>query len=267
MAVPLYRPDGSVFGTLCAFDPTPGELPERHLAIFRKLADLITLQLEQRDEREDRERFIGALAHDLRTPLQTITTASGVLSAHENDRLAAMGQRLGRSASQLADMTDSILDFARGRFGGGLPCAPRPTDLARLALNTIETLPAIRDRVRLRVTGDPGARVDPSLITRLLQNLVRNAFEHGAEGAPVEVAIDGEAHELVVIEVANRGPAIPAELVPFLFRPFRRGPAQRGSGLGLGLYIASEVCTAHGGALTADSQNDRTVFRARLPRG
>lgn len=265
IAVPLHRPDGTIFGTLCALDPAPGTLPDAHLKIFRMLARLIALQLEERDERAERERFIGALAHDLRSPLQTISTVAGFLSQEGAAHVARMGERLTRSVTQMNDMTGSILDFARSRLGSGLPCQPGPGDLAETTRNAIESLDVAAGRIRLRIEGDPHATFDQSLITRLLQNLLRNALEHGEQDRPIDVLVAGDESD-VVIEVANQGPTIPAAILPYVFQPFRRGADSRGPGLGLGLYIASEICAAHGGGLEVESSGDRTRFRARWPR-
>jgi signal transduction histidine kinase len=105
-------------------------------------------------------------------------------------------------------------------------------------------------------------------LTQLLSNLVVNAFTHGARGVPVEVRGKGAGKD-VVLEVANTGSPIPAELLPRLFQPFTRADAGGDAlkGVGLGLFIVHEIATAHGGHVqVASTRETGTVFRVRLPR-
>ena len=84
---------------------------------------------------------------------------------------------------------------------------------------------------------------------------------------PVRVTVSASGND-VVLAVSNRGPAIPPALLPVIFEPFRRGAAQEStSGLGLGLFIASQIVHAHHGALSVSSSVESgTVFTARIPR-
>jgi len=107
--------------------------------------------------------------------------------------------------------------------------------------------------------------VDPDRLEQLLSNLVANALTHGASETPVEVraAIEDGA---LVLSVANSGPQIPAAAMERLFEPFERGAVRPSAqGLGLGLYIASEIARAHGGKLEVESSPEQTRFTFRLP--
>ena len=99
-----------------------------------------------------------------------------------------------------------------------------------------------------------------------VSNLASNAVQHGKPGSPVRVRLTGD-EKRVVIEVQNEG-AIPADVLPRLFEPFRSGRhyASRGEGLGLGLFIANAIARAHGGGLEVDSSGGATLFRLTLPR-
>ena len=102
----------------------------------------------------------------------------------------------------------------------------------------------------------------------MLANLIGNALQYGQPGAPVSVTLDAAAADQVVVTVHNRG-AIPAEVIPHLFDPFRvRQKQVNGSrGLGLGLYIVREIVQAHGGRVdVCSTEAAGTAFVVTLPR-
>ncbi|MEP7001595.1 MAG: sensor histidine kinase, partial [bacterium] len=100
--------------------------------------------------------------------------------------------------------------------------------------------------------------------------LLGNAVQHGSAGTPISLTVRGEAHE-IVLQVHNRGVSIPAEDREEIFSPFKRlqsgdATATKGS-LGLGLYIAERIVTAHGGSIDVQSSDDAgTFFTVRVPR-
>src|SRR5262249_22583963 len=129
---------------------------------------------------------------------------------------------------------------------------------------------AYRGRViSLETFGDLSGQWDAARLGQVVSNLVGNAIAHGDERQPVElIATADEA--AVTLDVVNRGPTIAAEELATLFEPFVRGAGgDRGRGrrgLGLGLYIATQIVSAHGGTLTARSLEGTTTFTVKLPR-
>ena len=106
---------------------------------------------------------------------------------------------------------------------------------------------------------------DVGRLAQLLSNLLANAVRHGAESGVVAVRArtDNGQFEL---SVANSGPAIPPERMAVLFEPFSRAEHHHGQqGLGLGLYIASEIAQAHGGRLSVASDDAETCFTFSMP--
>ena len=98
---------------------------------------------------------------------------------------------------------------------------------------------------------------DPARIAQLFSNLLGNAISHGAPDQPVRVEATAKA-EMFELSVANGGAAIPEEARTRLFQPFYRGKAHGPSqGLGLGLYIASEIAKAHGGSIEVELDRQR----------
>src|SRR5688572_16335377 len=137
ISVPIVRPDGSFFGTLCSIDPRPARLntPET-VGMFKLFAELIAFHLDAQerlrlsetallDERETaqlREQFIAVLGHDLRNPLNAVRGGAELLQMMPlAEKAAPVVSLIQRSAARMAGLIDNILDFARGRLGGGLP--------------------------------------------------------------------------------------------------------------------------------------------------
>jgi signal transduction histidine kinase len=107
---------------------------------------------------------------------------------------------------------------------------------------------------------------------QVLSNLMGNAIQYCAPSSPVSVAISGTEPEKVVVTVHNFGPPIPAENLKIIFQSWMRGqeakvPAEHGTHLGLGLYIARLIVEAHGGEIAVASEEKAgTTFTLRLPR-
>ena len=225
-----------------------------------------------RREAETRDRLMGIVGHDLRNPLQAIATSSTLL-LKDSPPDSAQSRRAARiltSVRRMDHLIRDLLDFARVSQGGTLPIQPRRMSLedpCRIVVD--ELLAAYPDQgIHLELRGDPVGEWDLDRLVQLLGNLVVNAFTHGAPGAPVEVRGDGTGAD-VVLEVANAGNPIPAELLPRLFQPFTRADAGGDAlkGVGLGLFIVHEIVTAHGGHIQVTSTRETgTLFRVRLPR-
>jgi signal transduction histidine kinase len=99
----------------------------------------------------------------------------------------------------------------------------------------------------------------------MLSNLLGNAITHGAQGRPIRIVAKTD-DGFFQLSVTNEGAMIPPEQIADLFLPFhQRATNAAHNGLGLGLYIASEIAKAHGGTLDVTSDVDRTEFSFRMP--
>lgn len=217
---------------------------------------------------EFRERFLGVVGHDLRSPLNAISLSAQGLLASDALREAERRnvRRISAGVTRMSRMITELLDVTRIRLGGGIPVEPRLVDLGGLCREMVEELDVSSARVTLELQGDTHGCWDPGRLGQIVQNLVSNALQYAPPESPVRVRVDGAADGEVVLTVCNGGPPIPADVLPELFEPFRRG-RERGEGLGLGLYIAQQIAAAHGGTLDARSSSaEGTLFRARLPR-
>ncbi len=218
-----------------------------------------------------REQMMSVLGHDLRNPLTAIKMSAARLRRRADVPATAREQagRIDHAAGRMAELIATLLDFANARFRGALPIAPGAADLGRIARETVDELRAVRpDRaIELSVRGDARGQWDSARIAQVVSNLVANALEHGVEGAPVDVSVRDEG-DAVGISVHNAGTPIPPELLPVLFEPFTRGSnGAAARGLGLGLYIAHEIVSAHGGVIeVVSTPGDGTRFTVHLPR-
>ena len=243
-----------------------------------KVRALVTLytrgERAERARAEEAERikdvFLGAVGHDLRNPLGAIVLGSQLI---QRDPLAKPAHarhavKIERAARRMAGIIEDIVDLTRDQFTGGIAIAPCTTNLEDICRAVVdESRLGHPDReIQLELSGDLAGFWDPDRIGRVLSNLLGNAVEHGAGGA-VRVRAVGEV-ERVLLEFHNRGAPIDPEELPRLFEPFHRGDRSRhGHGLGLGLYIVSQIVRAHGGSVRVSSTlEEGTTFSVVLPR-
>ncbi len=275
--VVLERPDGSritVLVNVHAIKNQRGEITRAfnsfHDISDRKRAEehLAETLVAERELAEFREMFIGILGHDLRTPLASINMAAGMLL--ERGRLDAQDiKTVGRilsSDQRMANMIAQLLDLTRARLGGGLALERAPTDLHHTIRVVTEEFDA---PIRVETSGDLTGMWDAGRLSEVLSNLVGNALQYAAARTTVTVRAHGEDAQIVVA-VANQGDPIPADVLPFIFEPFRRarqGEKSATGNLGLGLYIAHQIVLSHGGSLDGQSVDGTTTFVMRLPRG
>lgn len=285
IAVPIFR-DGDYFGNVCALDSRPAPLRDgRTVEMMKLFAELIGLQLTaeeqhardrealliERHTAELREQFIAVLGHDLRNPLSSVITGSAFLmDICEQPKQRTVLERVHSSGHRMARLIDDVLDFARGRLGGGIALSPeRVDDVAALAGQVVSEVAGAHPGRTLRLFSvDAGAAVlDRTRVAQLMSNLVGNAVQHSPPDQAVEVRVE-DAGDHVRFSVTNAGDPIPPELIPRLFEPYVRASGDRPRhGLGLGLYIAAEIARSHGGTLqVASTAATGTTFTALLPR-
>lgn len=229
-------------------------------------------EAEARRMSQIQEQLAAIVAHDLRTPLSSISIAAGMLKRRGVAEEAPALDRIARSAARMTDIVGDLLDFTRARQGLGVLDRFGRADVGELCRRVVDEHLAIHPdaRVEVRTEGDTHATVDRSRISQAIANLVGNALQHG-DASGVDVTVTGAAEELAIV-VHNGGPPIPPELLPQLFDPFRQGPSPatrsrpRGS-VGLGLFIVGEIVHGHGGTIEIQSGEETgTRFIVRLPR-
>lgn len=223
------------------------------------------------DEQETsalREQFIAVLGHDLRNPLASLDSAFRLLSKADLDDRSRNIIELGKaSISRMAGIIDNVMDFARGRLGGGIPLQLRHSRIEAMILQVVDEL-RIANPARTIVTDvelpDP-VFCDPGRLGQVASNLLGNALVHGDNASIVRLHAS-QSEDGFQLWVANHGTPIPADILSSLFEPFRREDAKASQqGLGLGLYISSEIVKEHGGVLSVSSDETETRFTVRLP--
>ncbi|WP_164008221.1 ATP-binding protein [Pyxidicoccus trucidator] len=255
-----------------AFVVSPAVGPDGQVAAVMSSARDVT---EERSAEEFREQFIGMLGHDLRNPLNALSMSAQQLQRRGglDERQSQLTHRILTSADRMDRMIRQLLDFARARLGGGIPVLRAPCDLFDVARRTVDELRASHPgrQVQLEVLGDGRGDWDGDRLEQALGNLLANALKYSPAESPVTVHAEG-GPEGAVLRVHNLGAPIPAEELPHVFSAWRRGrkPRSEGgsaAGLGLGLYIASQIVRGHGGDVeVASSAPGGTTFTVRLPR-
>lgn len=221
-------------------DPLPltEDGPEEIAALARTFNKLSS---DLREMSENRTVMIAGISHDLRTPLTRLGIVAEMLEEDPNPQLVS---RLRRNLDAMNKLIGQFLQFSRGIENQ----CPVQVDLWQI----IESLATDikRDGTELRLhRNDPPCVyfADPAALERVLANLLKNAVQYGGR-EPIDINLNCSAHE-VSVEIADRGPGIPADQVQAAFRPFHRldqGRSKRTGGSGLGLAIAHQLVVKHG---------------------
>lgn len=284
IAVPIFRTDGRFFGTICALDPRPAQLKASAIqSTMKSFARMLALQIEseenqqateaallhERETGELREQFIAVLGHDLRNPLFAIgASAEMLLRKFPSPASDKLGRHILTSARRASKLVSDVLDFTRGSLGKGIPVNIAPcADLDAALRHVIAEVQSVSPNQTIEYSiGDvSGVPCDRERVAQLASNLVANAVTHGDSAGPIHVGARID-HNTFLLSVKNHG-EIDEQALSHLFRPYSRPTRDvPQAGLGLGLYIASEIAKAHGGKLDVVSTAEQgTVFTFSLP--
>lgn len=291
VALDLVRDDGSIVHILANASErrdATGTLLFTRLTVFqatdrrRYERDLVTAKeaaqagqklaegrlLEEHEAAELREQFIAVLGHDLRNPLAAIDGGINILvrEPQSEKSMRVIGLMRG-SILRMSGLISNILDFARGRLGGGIALnktnEPLEATLTQVIAEIRAGYPERPIQIEMRL--DRTIAADHSRLAQMFSNLLANAVTHGSHDQPIWVsAFDNDGQ--LQVAVANAGKPIPPAVMGRLFQPFYRGNASSAmQGLGLGLYISSAIAEAHGGRLDVASNEDETRFTFSMP--
>ena len=284
IAVPVFRTDGRFFGTICALDPNPAPLTSSTIqSTMESFARMLALQIESEENQQKteaaliqeqangelREQFIAVLGHDLRNPLFAISAGAEMLLRKFPDPARdKLVRHILTSARRATRLVDDVLDFTRGSMGKGIPVNIEPCpDLEEALRHVIAEIQSVHpDRSILSSIGDlRDVQCDRERVAQLASNLVANAVTHGDRAGAVVVSAQSD-QATFVLSVKNQG-QIAEEALPHLFKPYSRPTGDTPqAGLGLGLYIASEIARSHGGTLDVVSNAEQgTIFTFSLP--
>jgi signal transduction histidine kinase len=285
VSVPILTEGGRFFGTLCAIDSEPRDFNEgtivntlslfatliaSHLSLEARAFDAENKLKTEMDTGILREQFLAVVGHDLRSPLQVARLATDALSmSPPAERSKLLLTHLARSIGRMSGLVDDIMDFAMARLGSGVPLElMERNDLQAIVDLAVEEVRQGQPNCTILQKGQASGyiRFDGKRMRQLLANLLNNAVAHGDASRPIWVTIEQDA-EVLEIAVSNQGTPIPAEMLDRLFEPFVRPESNvPRPGLGLGLYIASQIACGHAAVLSVtSSEQEGTTFTLSLP--
>jgi signal transduction histidine kinase len=211
-----------------------------------------------RDLNELKNTLLHAVSHDLKGPVAAVLGAVSTLrrgeqlqlTVEQRDSLFEVIEMSGRKTNRLLN---DLLDLDR-IDRGLLQIDRQPTDVGALASRVMRECEALAAHpVRIdadRVLVD----VDPTMVERVVENLLVNAARHTPLGTPVRVIVHGRT-DGIELTVEDEGPGIPDDLKVVLFDSFRQGPGSNGGGVGIGLSLVKRFAELHGGTARAEDRS------------
>ncbi len=244
-------------------------------AMDQAIAESVATFLTSADRTHD--TFLAMLGHDLRSPLFVMSMAGSYLTrpAVGTEGTRQMGARVVRSTANMTSMINDLLEYARTQLGGGIPLTLRDENLRDICQRALDEAQAGHPQCPfvLEADGDLSGSFDAARLQQLLSNLLNNAARYRTDSRPVTMTAHGEA-ATVTVGVRNHGSVIPAQSLQAIFDPLVQLSVEDGehkgtstSSLGLGLFIAREITSSHGGTISVKSDaQSGTVFTVELPR-
>ena len=239
---------GSGDMTLLAARPMPREIEPIAAAVNRLLERLRrTLEAER--------SFTANSAHELRTPIAgALAQTQRLLAETGDERTALRARQIEATLKTLARLAEKLMQLAKAE--GGRLVAEAPADavpIIRMVCEDLARMPGADRRLDIDLPdGLVLSRIDTDALSILVRNLVENALKHGAADEPVTVRLDPDGR----LRVINGGPAVPADQIARLSRPFERG-ATEAEGTGLGLAIVDAIARGAGTGLVLHSPAPR----------
>jgi phosphoserine phosphatase RsbU/P len=247
---------------------------EHELLLARERAEDLRDQLTRaREVAEDRalfaEQMVAIVSHDLRNPLMAVllgvdSVQLDAVTPRQQRLLAQMSAAVHRSTRLIND----LLDFTQARVGHGIRVHPVPVDVHACTSTALAELRlALPERELVHIEQGPALQLaDADRITQFIGNLVANANAYGDPALPITVSSIGKPDGFE-LRVHNHGAPIPEHLLGRIFQPMTRGE-QASEGIGLGLFIVSQIVEAHGGRMELHSTlGEGTSFRGHFAAG
>lgn len=245
--------------------------------MYKKLSEELTESVKVRDE------FIAIASHEFKTPISTLLLqvelsmrmlSQGKISAYGPEHLQKTFNQILKQTKNLSKLIDNLLGLAMLNMGK-VKINPTPgidlniliQELVDELLNGIQNTDFDRNLIHLKLYDGPLiVNVDPERVEQVINNLISNAIKYGHRKI-VEVTVSGSEEKWAEIQVKDHGDGIRTEDQEKIFKPFQRClSTSHISGLGLGLFISSEIMKSHGGELLVESLPlEGATFIARFP--
>jgi signal transduction histidine kinase len=237
----------------------------------------------QRQLVQDREDFLGLVAHELKTPVAVIKAYAELLEAQmaepelagrARETMLSVVAHIREQADLMAGLIEEILDVQRVQLGK-LPLEVSRLDLRQLARAAAEEVAQATHSHTIRVVAVdplPPVEVDRRRIRQVLVNLLENAVKY-SDGGEIQVRVARGEHAgrpMALLSVRDEGIGLEPADMDRIFDRFVQaagGPVRGHAGLGLGLYVARQIARAHGGDVWAESpgKGRGSTFHLRLP--
>jgi two-component system sporulation sensor kinase A len=221
--------------------------------------------LSDRDQDEEIERRViermsnisSELAHDLRSPLQTIRNA--VYLIERNPENTVYYKMIKESLDQATEMLDDFRDYYRGHIISRVESDLRK--IYEMSKSSVE----IPDNIRLieEITDIEAIKIDPGAIIKVFTKLLKNAVEAQPDGGVIIVRIE-DGYDHVVASILDKGVGVSEEVQEVLFTPFE---SHKKKGKGLGLPAAKRIVESHGGSIGYESvKGEGATFSFVIPK-
>ncbi len=284
----MKRKDGSIFPTEHTVAPLKDQDGKRigWVSVVRDITERKKMEEElkerYREERKLRQEleaeikkrieFSRIVVHELKTPLTSIMVSSDILVSELKEQLLLdLAKSINRSAADLNNRIDELLDMAKGEMGT-LKLKIKPLDIRELLLGIAQEMaPLISSRKQSLTLNLPEklplVKADENRVKQVVLNLLSNASKFTPEGGKITLSAREEGASLIV-EVQDNGPGIAEKDQKHLFEPYYRleQEKERTSGLGLGLALAKTLVELHGGKIWVKSKlGEGSTFSFSLP--
>ncbi len=249
------------------------EIGEIARSVNQMTGEMSRLMESEREALQSNKEMIACLAHDLRTPLTSLSGYLNLLMDTEKYD-AEQRQHFAEVAAQKADRLEGLIqdlfDYTK-LMSGEITLHRQRIDLVKLVEQMVEEFYPLLEENKLTCSFQTECRelemdLDPDLMARAVQNLLSNAVKYGRDGKQINILL--EKGQGVRLSVTNYGLIIPEESLNMIFERFYRVEGARSpgtGGTGLGLNIAKEIITLHGGNITVESSLQGTTFAVELP--
>jgi len=248
--------------------------PAGGVAVFQDISPL-------RDLDRQKDEFLAAISHDLKTPATIIKGNANLLQralARRADREGSADLTEGlevidESTAQLVRLVDELLDLTRLRMGHGLELDYGPADLIKIARRLAAEYQKISPRHTIELETDLTRMLgdwDEARIERIVANLISNAVKYSPRGGTIAIQVateERDGQEWAILAVRDHGIGIPPAELERVFEPYYRASNIAGtvSGSGIGLAGTRNIVEQHGGQISVESEVGDTTFTVRLP--
>ena len=255
---PIYgqRKDGTTFAIELSLSSMQVNSQTMYTCMIRDINDRVAAERELVERHRDLQTMLYVIAHDLREPLRTVMSFSGLTAAKFAKNLGDQGQdylsRIIRAADRMTQLLTDIGTLSRIE---NTQLATEPIDINTLTNDVLEELgPRIkRTKVIVKIADTlPTFYGQPALIRQVIMNLVANAIKFTEDSGESEVEIASYTPKLeepgdIGIMIRDRGPGVPKSIRERIFQLFQRGVGREVEGTGTGLAIVRQIVNRHGG--------------------